>query len=168
MFSADKTRVELFAADLKHISLFFQVDAMLPNARYPIVIAPLPLGVDRRETNPNYYNSRDLTLPLAVEKKDCFWMQNEEKPFPVIELVCSYIPEQNMTWIPSLNIFICPMKVQIDVDYILRVLGMIISSVYKVSVLDACGYLHANFVTSTFSKHSKLATALIASKVSFR
>lgn len=106
----------------------FQVDAMLPNARYPIIIHPLPLGVDRRDQT---IEDSDLILPSGIDKKECYWMLNEEKPVPVLEVTCSYVPQENMTWVPNLNVLICPMKLYIDVDYILRILGMIVDSVFK-------------------------------------
>jgi hypothetical protein len=36
-----------------------------------------------------------------------------------------------MVWIPNIDVFLSPMKLQIDVDYILRVLGIVISSASK-------------------------------------
>ena len=150
------------AARVRH----FQVDAMLENARYPIIIQPSPLGVDRREPMMEGNDSDYLVLPEHVDKRECFWMQNEEKPIPVFEVECEYVPQQNMTWcvqlpgtisylsmllfqkeisqliplsplylivnrVPSLNVFLCPLKLNIDMDYILRVLGMVVNSVYK-------------------------------------
>lgn len=107
---------------------------MLPNARYPIIIQPLPLGVDRRAPLINNSESSDLIIPPSVDKKDCFWMKNEEQPLPVLEIACSYIPHSDMIWLPTVDIVISPIKMQIDVDYILRVLSMIINSAYKVSL----------------------------------
>ena len=106
----------------------FQVDAMLPNARYPIIIEPLPMGVDRRD---NDNDSSDLVVPEDVDKRECFWTQNDEKPIPVFEISASYVPQVNILWVPNLNIFICPLKLHIDVDYILRIAGMIVDAVYK-------------------------------------
>ncbi|KAL7543622.1 LOW QUALITY PROTEIN: hypothetical protein ACHAXR_013206 [Thalassiosira sp. AJA248-18] len=110
----------------------FQVDAMLPHVRYPIVIHPLPLGVDRRDQmTQDCDDSSDLIVPGSVDKNECYWMKNEERPVPVFEVACSYVPQLNMTWVPSLSIFLCPLKCHIDVDYILRILGMVINSIYK-------------------------------------
>lgn len=36
-----------------------------------------------------------------------------------------------MTYVPSIEIYVCPMKIQLDVPYILRVVGMIINAVSK-------------------------------------
>jgi len=99
---------------------------MLENARYPIIIQPLPLGVDRREST-----SVDLIVPENVDKRECYWMKNEEKPVPVFELAASYVPQVNMIWVPSINIFVCPLKLQIDVEYILRILGVVINAFFK-------------------------------------
>jgi len=109
----------------------FQVDAMLPNARYPIIIQPLLLGVDRRDPLIKDGVSDDWIVPESVDEKDCFWMQHKEKPCPVFEIACSYVPQLNMMWVPNLAIFICPLKLHIDVDYILRVLGMVVNSINK-------------------------------------
>ena len=43
----------------------------------------------------------------------------------------SYVPQSNMTWVPNIEIWICPMKIQLDVDYILRVVGMLLNSASK-------------------------------------
>ena len=69
----------------------FQVDAMLPTARYPIIIQPLPLGVDRR----NSVTHADVSEE-QVEKKDCYWMKHGEKPVPVLEIVGSYVPQVSL------------------------------------------------------------------------
>lgn len=65
----------------------FQVDAMLPSARYPIIIQPLPLGVDRRK-NQVYDGAKG-----HLDKKDCYWLKHTEKPVPVLEIVGSYVPQ---------------------------------------------------------------------------
>lgn len=67
----------------------FQVDAMLPTARYPIIIQPLPLGVDRRKSGFH----ADATSEEQVQKSDCYWMKYGEKPVPVLEIVGSYVPQ---------------------------------------------------------------------------
>lgn len=36
-----------------------------------------------------------------------------------------------MTWVPSCRVDISPLKIQVDVDYLLRIMGMVISSVSK-------------------------------------
>ena len=66
----------------------FQVDAMLPDARYPIIIQPLPLGVDRRESSIESDEVTDI-----VSNGDCFWMKQDEKPVPVLEVTGSYVPQ---------------------------------------------------------------------------
>ena len=103
----------------------FQIDSMLPNARYPIIIQPLPLGVDRRES------SKEATIPGSVNKNECFWLSHDEKPVPIFEVTFSYVPQSNMIWIPNVDVFISPMKVQVDVDYLLRVAGIVVNSIYK-------------------------------------
>ena len=70
----------------------FQVDAMLSDARYPIIIQPLPLGVDRRESILNRM-SQNLTVTGGVNKSDCFWMKRDEKPVPIFEVAFSYVPQ---------------------------------------------------------------------------
>lgn len=61
----------------------FQVDAMLPTARYPIIIQPLPLGVDRR--GPLHGDSATV-VDTNITKKDCFWESHNEKPIPILGL----------------------------------------------------------------------------------
>lgn len=67
----------------------FQVDAMLPTARYPIIIQPLPLGVDRRRN----VTHQDVSEDDKVKKSECFWLKHSEKPVPVLEIVGSYVPQ---------------------------------------------------------------------------
>ena len=71
----------------------FQVDAMLPNARYPVIIQPIPLGVDRRDVGVSGLRAADLIIPQSVPLKECFWKMNEEKPIPVFEIAASYVPQ---------------------------------------------------------------------------
>ena len=70
----------------------FQVDAMIPNARYPIIIQPIPLGVDRREDKVTSLHASDLIIPETVQKKQCYWV-NSEKPVPVLDITCAYVPQ---------------------------------------------------------------------------
>ena len=49
---------------------------------------------------------------------------------------CPYSPDQtnltskeNMMWIPSLNVFLCPMKVAFDLDYMLRVASVFVGTI---------------------------------------
>ncbi len=67
----------------------FQIDAMDPEARYPIICQPLPLGIDHREPKSN-----ELTLPENVSSTDLFWMEYaEDRPSPVFEANFKYIPQ---------------------------------------------------------------------------
>ncbi|KAL7554677.1 hypothetical protein ACHAWF_018946 [Thalassiosira exigua] len=136
-----------FMARARH----FQVDAMLPNARYPIIIQPVPAGVDRREPLVKDSNSFELIVPDGVSKSQCFWNKHDEKPIPFFEVRGSYVPQSHMTWIPSLNISICPLKMYIDVEYILqKVVSMVMDSVNKYQ-----GNVAKN-LTATSSANDKL------------
>lgn len=131
----------------------FQVDAMLPNARYPIIVQPKAVGVDRQGhmIENNTYDNH----PEIVNESDCFWVKHNEGE-PVFEVALSYVPQSNMsckldlslfflfaviakltsvalTGLPNVDCFICPMKLQLDVDYILRVFSMIVDSISKYS-----------------------------------
>ena len=66
----------------------FQIDALLSTARYPIIIQPLPLGVDRRMSE-SYQDTSEENL----DKKDLYWLEHAEKPVPVLEIVSSYVPQ---------------------------------------------------------------------------
>lgn len=55
--------------------------------------------------------------------------------------------QNNMVWVPSLEVQLCPMKLQLDVDYILRVLSLIFDSVSKYRKEDIKsnqGIIHVN------------------------
>jgi hypothetical protein len=65
----------------------FQVDAMDPEARYPIIIQPLPFGIDQRKPQ-----SIELSLPENVNSTDLFWMERvDERPLPVFEANFEYV-----------------------------------------------------------------------------
>jgi hypothetical protein len=52
-----------------------------------------------------------------------------------------------MVWVPNLEVQLCPMKLQLDVDYILRVLSLIFDSVSKYRKEDIKsnqGIIHIN------------------------
>jgi hypothetical protein len=67
----------------------FQVDAMDPEARYPIIIQPLPYGFDKRKPRSN-----ELTLPENVKSSDLFWMEDvDDRPSPVFEANFKYVPQ---------------------------------------------------------------------------
>lgn len=66
----------------------FQMDAMDPEARYPIICQPLPLGIDHR------LQSNELTLPENVNSNDLFWLEYaEDRPSPIFEANFEYIPQ---------------------------------------------------------------------------
>jgi hypothetical protein len=110
----------------------FQVDAMLEQARYPIIIQPLPLGVDRRRNT-----ARQSILAQGVERSDCYWSKYDERPVPVLEIVGSYVPQENMMWIPDLYVMVSPCRLNIDVDYLLRIVGMMIESITKSGIASS-------------------------------
>ena len=128
ILSCRTSLLEINLVLILHLICVIFGSAMAPYARYPIIIHPLPLGVDRREL---MTEDSDLILPAGVDKMECFWMQNEEKPVPVFEVAAEYVPQLNMMWVPKLEISLCPLKMYIDVNYILGVLGIVINSVFK-------------------------------------
>jgi len=133
----------------------FQIDAMDQEARYPIICQPLPFGIDHREPQsnelalPENVNSNEL---FWMEHAD-------DRPSPVFEANFKYVPQvrstlltfslkrlyiivqcshsdqsnltskENMMWIPSLNVFLCPMKVAFDLDYMLRVASVFVGTI---------------------------------------
>lgn len=71
----------------------FQIDAMIPNARYPIIIQPLPLGVDRRIPEIQNSSSSMTIIPRGIKSRECYWTLNDEKPIPLFEMRVSYLPQ---------------------------------------------------------------------------
>lgn len=102
----------------------FQVDSMLDTARYPIIIQPKQRGVDRHAS---HAPDRSLCGITGIDESDCFWLKSNDLE-PIIEVAFSYVPQSNMTWVPNIELYVCPMKVQLDIDYILRVVGMLLNS----------------------------------------
>jgi hypothetical protein len=56
-------------------------------------------------------------------------MSNDGIHQPLLHTLIS--PQNKMVWVPNLEVQLCPMKLQLDVDYILRVLSLIFDSVSK-------------------------------------
>ena len=72
----------------------FQVDAMLPKARYPIIIQPKAVGVDRQ--GHMIENNTHDNHPESVNESDCFWLKHNEGE-SVFEVALSYVPQSNMS-----------------------------------------------------------------------
>lgn len=121
----------------------FQVDAMLETARYPIIIQPKQRGTERHSHIPD----RALSGIADIDEKDCFWLTRDDAE-PILDVSFSYVPQSNMTWVPNIEIYICPMKLQFDVDYILRAAGMILNSLSKYQAGAS-----SNFTTTTHANN---------------
>ena len=104
----------------------FQIDAMIPDARYPIIVQPKMIGVETYGRTAMVQHEMTQT----VDEKDFFWLKSHEG-LPIFQVNFSYVPQTNMTWIPNIDVIVCPMKVQLDVDYIVRVVGTIMNSISK-------------------------------------
>ena len=67
----------------------FQVDNMIQDARSPIIIQPIPLGIDQRKSETD-----EPILPESINSNDLFWMkQIDDRPSPILEVNCKYIPQ---------------------------------------------------------------------------
>ena len=75
---------------------------MLPNARYPIIVQPKAVGVDRQGhmIENNTYDNH----PEIVNESDCFWVKHNEGE-PVFEVALSYVPQSNMSCKYELSLF---------------------------------------------------------------
>jgi len=129
------------SAKLRH----FQVDAMFKSPKYPVMLRPVPMGVDRRQSSVEEVglsDSSDIFLggERVLEIKDQFWRLHNEQPFPVVEAMIAYLPQPRMTWIPQLKVVVCPMKMQIELDFCLRLADLIIDSLPEAdeSETDRC------------------------------
>ena len=110
---------------LRHI----QVDSMFASAQYPVVLEPLPLGVDRREeTHDGELSHLIRTHYSDLSPDECFWITSVECPMPFFEASMSYLPQEHMTWIPSLNIYLSPLKCYIELSSLLRIADLLINS----------------------------------------
>ena len=78
-----------------------QIDAMFHKASYPVILQPVPLGVDRKKvvieemglSDKKEFavgNSRSLTL------KSQYWQDYYEQPFPVVEGTFTYLPQLHL------------------------------------------------------------------------
>jgi hypothetical protein len=113
--------------DVRFVLRYLQIDAMQKTARYPIILIPLHLGVDRRPS------ATDAITP-AGDGTDQYWKEHDEKPFPVFEASVSYLPQPQMLWIPELSISICPMRMEIELEYMLRIVDLVLNSLPEQTV----------------------------------
>lgn len=65
-----------------------------------------------------------------------------------------------MMWIPSLNVFLCPMKVTFDLDYILRV-----TSVFVGSITQYRDDTSASYATAAVNTNDKLQYSSRGAKI---
>lgn len=76
-------------AKVRHI----QVDAMLPNARYPCIIQPKLVGVDRRAKWDDSMMDETHLTAASIDANECFWMKKREGE-PVLDVLFSYVPQR--------------------------------------------------------------------------
>ena len=141
-----------FLVRLRHM----QIDNMLDDARYPVILGPadktLGLKDDREEARRGSRgeeggsrNSDFQRLDRAASKASRagniklhgsdthhqinYWEDFNQKPIPLLEVECDYLPLTHMVWVPKLQVFLCPLKVQIDLSFMLKVVDVIMSSI---------------------------------------
>lgn len=67
----------------------FQIDNMIPDARSPTIIQPIPLGIDQRKSETD-----ELVLPENIKSNDLFWArQMVDRPSPVLEVNWKFVPQ---------------------------------------------------------------------------
>ena len=113
-----------FVCRLRHM----QVDNMVDGARYPIVLQPASDSIDDRITELAQKDARQNALDVLSENGVAYWEQYALKPKPLFEMSISYLPLAHMMWIPNLEIFLNPLKLQVDLAYILDVVEVIESA----------------------------------------
>ena len=114
---------ELMSMTVRHLSIYkrrgeisttcrlrhVQVDSMFPSAQYPVILEPLPLGVDRRVNE-----SGELSLLLAkysdgkeVSPNDFYWVDTADWPMPFFEASISYLPQKHMVRMRPASSLLC-------------------------------------------------------------
>ena len=112
-----------FTIRLRHL----QVDNMLEGARYPLVLQPVTQGLVDDRTSQNLKSGSSEAA--AGGEGPVYWEEHMEKPVPFFELSCSYIPLESMIWIPLMYVQLTPLKLQVDLGYILKLANVITSSI---------------------------------------
>ena len=134
---------EIMGCTLRHFSLYkhqgkidttlrlrhIQVDSMFSSARYPVVLEPLHLGVDRRVEDQGELSLMVSDLDM---NEDSYWLSSAEWPVPFFEASISYLPQEAMTWIPSLIIYLSPLSCNVELAYLLRIADLLINSLPEV------------------------------------
>ena len=107
---------------------------MSSSARYPIMLLPLHLGVDRREekdfdsTSSSWLSSVSLNGIDGTSLPRTYWDEHTEQPYPILEATISYLPQPSMLWFPEVAIAISPIKIQIDLEYVLKVVDLVLTA----------------------------------------
>jgi hypothetical protein len=133
---------------LRHL----QIDNMLEGAKYPIVLGPAVQVNDERHEKDSLGSELDVDvhgLDRAISKAnranatakggsekhydDVYWETYNQKPLPALEIVCDYLPLTHMVWVPKLEVFLLPLKLKVDLSYILKVVDVIMSSIPEAS-----------------------------------
>lgn len=114
-----------------------QIDAMQGSARYPIMLAPaknvdfmirpsLQQGADHKKHEiGETFNDANLSPPLRT-----YWDDQNEQHIPIFEANISYLPQPSVLWIPEIAISFCPIKIQVDIKYVLRIVNLLYSNLF--------------------------------------
>ena len=107
---------------LRHL----QIDNMTDGARFPIILHPATDSTDEREKEMAEKIREDGASGMIIaEDGDMYWQQVDRKPTPLFEMSLSYLPLQHMTCIPELLIFLNPLKLNVDLAYVLFVVDVV-------------------------------------------
>lgn len=153
-----------FIARLRH----YQIDAMLASARYPIILQPVPFGLDERKS----VGINDLAnaVPTKEESKDfdadIYWVNLGEKPQPALELSFSYFPQKSMIWLPKMELFLLPVKVQVDLSYLLQIIDLVVDSLPERMVYSNAA-TNAETAAALANAHTKLVSPHMHGKQDF-
>jgi hypothetical protein len=121
-----------------------QIDTMQGSARYPIMLAPaknvdfivrpsLQQDIDHKkheivkpfQPTTNIVNDFDLSPPLRT-----YWDDQKEQQIPIFEANISYLPQPSVLWIPEVAITFCPVKIQVDTKYVLRIVNLLYNNLF--------------------------------------
>jgi len=120
--------------EIKAVTRHVQIDAMSSSARYPIMLLPLHLGVDRREgrdfdsTSSSWPSSVSLNGIDGTSLPRTYWDEHTEQPYPIFEATIRYLPQPSMLWFPEVAIAVSPIKIQIDLEYVLNVVDLVLTA----------------------------------------
>ena len=91
------------SVDTKTRLMQLEIDAMFHKSSYPVILQPVPLGVDSKKEVIEEIGLSDkkeaaVGNSWSLTVKSQYWQNYHEQPFPVVEGTFSHLPQLHMVY----------------------------------------------------------------------